>query len=262
VQRGGDPDPKDDVYAAGIMLLHVLTGSPHRSSRKPEGISEELLTIAGRALARHEDRCDASALYSALSEYSHKREKALRESGLAKWVAGNAADAVPKAPNVPRPQRIFLSYRRRNDWQAGRLGDHLRLRFRRENVFQDVHSIPPGADFRKHITSALRECSVCLVVIGPGWLGEDSGRDRITDADDVVRHEIETALEQNLFVLPILLDNESMPRREQIPPSLKPFIGLNGTRLRSGDFNEDVERIMRTIEAFWGSPSGASPLGG
>ena len=37
----------------------------------------------------------------------------------------------------------------------------------RENVFMDVDSIPPGANFRKTLKDWVSQCEVLLALIGP-----------------------------------------------------------------------------------------------
>ena len=66
--------------------------------------------------------------------------------------------------------RIFISYRREDAGMGvGRLADALRQHFAREQVFQDISSIDPGADFIEVLQKALADCAAVLVVIGPRW---------------------------------------------------------------------------------------------
>ena len=93
--------------------------------------------------------------------------------------------------------RIFLSYRREDSaGYAGRLHDTLAMRFGPENVFLDVDSIEPGANFETVLEETLASCDTLLVLIGPRWTdAEDaSGRKRLYDRTDYVRREIELAL--------------------------------------------------------------------
>jgi len=66
--------------------------------------------------------------------------------------------------------RIFISYRRDDaSGQAGRLYDHLVERFGENSVFMDIDTIPPGEEFDSYIDDALRDCYMCIVVIGQRW---------------------------------------------------------------------------------------------
>src|SRR6516164_9574091 len=117
--------------------------------------------------------------------------------------------------------KIFLSYRRQDSaGVAGRIYDRLRSHFGHDAIFMDMDSIPFGVDFREHIRSAVDQCGVLLAVIGPHWAGEATAPRRIDDPRDFVRIEIESALEQNLPVVPILIDRTRIPGEPDLPPSL------------------------------------------
>jgi hypothetical protein len=68
----------------------------------------------------------------------------------------------------------------------------LQFRFGSEAVFMDVDSIPYGADFRQHLTQAMRKCEVFLAVIADRWLSVDQqGRRRLDEPDEFVPIENE-----------------------------------------------------------------------
>src|SRR5262245_32220300 len=101
---------------------------------------------------------------------------------------------------------IFLSYRRQESSHlAGRLYDRLADRFGEDQVFMDVDTLEPGADFAEAIFRAVASCQVLLAIIGPAWLSsaDGQGRRRLDEPDDIVRLEIEAALERGVRVIPI-----------------------------------------------------------
>ena len=147
---------------------------------------------------------------------------------------------------------VFLSYRREDSLhQAGRLYDHLVGRFGRRQVFKDVHSIPPGLDFREILTERVAACDVFLAVIGDRWLsvsGRD-GRRRIDDPRDFVRIEIEAALSRKIPVIPVLVGDSSVPPPEELPESLLDLAYRHASRVRPDpDFHHDMDRLIRGIE--------------
>jgi formylglycine-generating enzyme required for sulfatase activity len=146
--------------------------------------------------------------------------------------------------------KIFLSYRRQDSaGVAGRIYDRLRSHFGHDAIFMDMDSIPFGVDFREHIRSAVDQCGVLLAVIGPHWAGEATAPRRIDDPRDFVRIEIESALEQNLPVVPILIDRARMPGEADLPPSLAPLAYRNAIEVDQGrDFHHHVDRLIRGIE--------------
>src|SRR5262249_61435830 len=66
---------------------------------------------------------------------------------------------------------VFLSYRRDDSggW-AGRLRDHLALRYGEDRVWQDVDDLTVGSDYLPHILKNIAAADAVLIVIGPHWL--------------------------------------------------------------------------------------------
>src|SRR6476469_8884843 len=109
---------------------------------------------------------------------------------------------------------VFISYRRSDaPFPAGWLYDILAEQFGRPHIFKDVDSIQPGDDFMEVISRSVKGCHTMLVVIGSHWLGDEQGvAGRRIDADnDFVRLEVETALANNLRVVPLLIGDARMP---------------------------------------------------
>ena len=112
--------------------------------------------------------------------------------------------------------KVFISYRRKDSqYIADRIYDWLERELGTDHVFKDVDSIPLGRDFRQVLQDAIARCNAFLVVIGPGWLGETdaAGRRRVDDSQDYVRIEIESALDRDIPVIPLLVNGASLPRR-------------------------------------------------
>jgi hypothetical protein len=101
------------------------------------------------------------------------------------------------------PIRIVISYRREDTpGGAGRLRQDLGAHFGRENVFLDIDTIPPGADWVEEIEGTVSSSDVLLPVIGLHWLTvtDENGQRRLDDPNDVLRFEIETALKTRVRV--------------------------------------------------------------
>ncbi|MFL6149259.1 MAG: toll/interleukin-1 receptor domain-containing protein, partial [Pseudonocardiaceae bacterium] len=115
---------------------------------------------------------------------------------------------------------VFLSYRREETRHiAGRLADRLTDRLGSTQVFVDVDTIEPGADFASVITQAVGSCEVLIALIGPTWstITDQRGRRRLHDPDDFVVLEIQAALEREIHVIPVLIDGAVMPNRYDLP---------------------------------------------
>ena len=152
--------------------------------------------------------------------------------------------------------KIFISYRRDDSADAsGRLYDRLVAQFGEANVFKDVDNIPLGVDFRTVLTGAVGQCAAMLVVIGRQWLGatDEGGRPRLELPGDFVRIEIEEALARDIPVIPVLVQNASMPQEHELPPSLAPLAYRNGLGVRADPyFHGDVTLLINRLTPLVG----------
>jgi hypothetical protein len=147
---------------------------------------------------------------------------------------------------------IFISYRRNDSRHiSDRIYDRLVASFRQETVFKDVDSIPLGADFRRVLEEYVGKCDLFIAIIGTRWLDilDDIGRRRLDDQNDFVRIEIETALQRNIPIVPILVDQARMPKVAELPTGLRELAYRNATHVRPDpDFHRDMERVIRACE--------------
>jgi len=160
--------------------------------------------------------------------------------------------------------KIAISYRRADsEAMTGRIFDRLASYYGRDVIFRDIDSIPPGIDFRVHINEMLRQTSILLAVVGPGWLGATGGGGaRIQLESDAVRVEIETALRRRTPLIPILIGSTTMPSSDQLPPSLKDFAFRNALRVDTGqDFDHHMERLIKSIDGILNQPPKSPPSG-
>lgn len=147
--------------------------------------------------------------------------------------------------------RIFISYRR-NDSEgfAGRLFDQLSSHFGEDQIFMDIDTIEAGEDFIEVIEKAVSSCSVMIAVIGRGWLTcpDSEGRRRLDHPEDFVRLEIQTALQRNIRVIPVLVQGASIPKSSQLPDVLARLARRNAFELSSTRWRHDVESLIEIIE--------------
>jgi hypothetical protein len=131
-------------------------------------------------------------------------------------------------------QGIFLSYRRDD---AGVSASLLRMCLEQSlpgaQVFRDAESIEPGVNFRTRIEEAIRSSAVLLALIGPDWLTatDAAGRRRLSDPDDVLVWEIALALRLGVWVIPVLVQDVSMPQAEELPQALRALADLQAVSL-------------------------------
>jgi hypothetical protein len=127
------------------------------------------------------------------------------------------------------------------------LADKLRTLFG-ENVFMDVDAIPLGMDFRDVLRVAVRNANVMLVLIGRNWLTSDrEGRRKLDDPNDFVRMEIEYALREDISVVPVLIDDATMPKPEQLPASLRRLLTYRSTRFSPRSLESDFQQLQKFL---------------
>lgn len=169
-------------------------------------------------------------------------ESSLNESGRGAQSTSsrNAADGAGS---------VFISYRRGDAGDVvGRIYDRLVDRFGKPHVFKDVDSIPLGVDFRKHLSDSVGKCRVFLAVISRGWLQQADGQRRLDQPNDFVRIEMEAALQRNIPVIPVLVQDASLPNEQDLPASLRELAYRNATVVRADpDFHADIARLMDGI---------------
>src|SRR5690349_12991443 len=158
---------------------------------------------------------------------------------------------VMTGPVPPPGGGIFISYRRADAaYPAGWLFDKLAAHFGADRVFKDVDSIQPGDDFAEVITAAVGSCAVLLAVIGRHWLAiaHEDGRRRLDSRADMVRLEIEEALKRGIRIIPVLVDEATIPDAAQLPASLRGLAGRQAVELSPYRFSTDASRLLRTLD--------------
>jgi TPR repeat protein len=158
--------------------------------------------------------------------------------------------------------RITISYRRDDSGViTGRIFDRLATHYGRDAVFRDIDSIPPGADFREHISHVLDESDMLLAIVGPKWLGTRGAQTRLDDESDPVRVEIETGLRKKMPVIPVLVLRAAMPRVAQLPDSVKDFAYRHAVHVDAGqDFDVHAARLIRAMDRILRDKAGGVPV--
>ena len=151
---------------------------------------------------------------------------------------------------------IFISYRREDSaGHAGRLYDRLVREFPNDNVFIDAARIESGDDFAQEIETTLQQCDACIVMIGKRWLtaADKYGQRRLDKGNDWVRTEIGSALTRNIKVVPVLVDDASLPEEKALPGELVRLRYLQALSVRHETFHQDVDRLVVSIKDALGA---------
>lgn len=158
---------------------------------------------------------------------------------------------------------IFLSYRRQDSQSAtGRLADHLEARFGAARVFRDHESIVAGEDFADAIRRSVEAATVLLVIVGPRWLSaaDAAGRRRLDDPQDFVRLEVELALAGDVAVVPVLVEDATMPAAHDLPPSLAEFSRCQAVELSETRWRYDADQLVAALQSRFAIESEPVPL--
>ena len=150
-------------------------------------------------------------------------------------------------------KHVFLSYRRSDSGGYTRsIHDRLVYLFSKKQIFMDVDDILLGADFVEIIENNLQDCEALLVIIGPQWLDcrDNDGKRRLDNPDDFVRLEIVTALENNIRVIPILVNAATMPAEDVLPDVLKPLARRQALTVSNEGFAYHLERLASVLSKF------------
>jgi tetratricopeptide (TPR) repeat protein len=116
-----------------------------------------------------------------------------------------------------------------------------------ERVFMDVEDIAPGQLFARKIDETIATCDIALIVIGPRWadiLRERAQREQL----DYVRHEIETALANQITVVPVLVGGASIAELTGLPEHLSALCQYEAAELRDATFSEDCARLATSLK--------------
>lgn len=146
---------------------------------------------------------------------------------------------------------VFISYRRSDTRGfANALYEKMQYEF---NTFLDSSEISQGSSWPDTLKNTLAEVQVILVIIGQNW-----NLERLQNEGDWVLKEIETAKQLKKCIIPILVDNASMPKAEDLPESIKDLPHFQGTKIinYSSDISWVIHEINKVrLENELGSPA-------
>ncbi len=156
------------------------------------------------------------------------------------------------------PNKVFISYRRSDLSPTDRflIHDGLEKELGNDTVFLDMEDLHGGDKWMDVLTQAGSNAKVCMVMIGPKWYElNEAGNPRIQDPGDWVRKEIELAIGQNLYIMPILFNGGPLPKPDQLPTSLQPLLSNQAITLDIDKWNiyrlpllNDLKRKLGPID--------------
>src|SRR5262249_41895383 len=147
--------------------------------------------------------------------------------------------------------KVFISYRRETaSGEARALYNELAARLDKQSVVMDVDSFSLGRDFRKQLQKVLESCDIMLVLIDKLWIDakDEASNRRLDDDADFVRQEIETALERDIVVTPILLGGAKLPSADRLPEKMADLVYRGAFEISHNRWDSDVREMMRRLD--------------
>ena len=144
--------------------------------------------------------------------------------------------------------KVFICYRREDSaYPAHHIYAVLKNHYGSDSVVFDVDTIPLGVDFREYLNDQVSRCDVLLAVIGDKWA--EMLKQRIEDADDFVRIELQAALERQIPVVPVLVGKASVPSAKNLPPEIERLAFKQAAEVRAGsDLQTHLDRLIRGLD--------------
>jgi len=114
----------------------------------------------------------------------------------------------------------------------------------------DLDTIEGGDDFTQVIDQKIDASDTLVAVIGPRWLTvtDKSGKRRLDAANDLLRIEIERAIERGIRVIPALVGGAAMPAADDLPPGLRPLCERQAIEIRDATFHTDAQELIDLLE--------------
>jgi len=102
---------------------------------------------------------------------------------------------------------------------------------------------------QQKIRMQMEGCDVLIVVVcsDSSSLEEDISAYNLID-NEQIRFEIISAMNQDILIIPVLIDDAKLPERDNVPGALKKLLDCRSHRLRTVFWEEDMEGLLEHLE--------------
>ncbi len=143
--------------------------------------------------------------------------------------------------------KVFVSYRRKDGLLVTPLIDQLR-QYIYGSIFIDFMDIDED-NFEHSILHHLGQSDVVLVVVTERTFDPA----RIRQPDDWIHREISTALKLNKQIVLLLVENQPLPRAQDLPSDIRVVLTKQGIPLYAAFFKEAVQKLASFIGVITGT---------
>ncbi len=139
---------------------------------------------------------------------------------------------------------IFVNYRKNPHGTAvAAIADALQSYFGAEEVFID-NGIPSGDRYPATLELRLQTCTVLIVVIHEGWVDAF----KVPRRKDWVLHEIKSALDRGIHVIPVPIGDAVLPTWEELPAEIGELAQRQAAPIRAAGYSADLNGLIRQLE--------------
>jgi len=154
---------------------------------------------------------------------------------------------APLEAALQRIGKIFVNYRRDDEWSAARLLQvELEKALGADRVFMDVAGISQGDNFVNAINRELEASDIVCVVIGKQWEAELLKRASLPQ--DFVVHEVELAILANKLIIPVLVGGARIPPADVLPEKIRSLSLRHAQLLHRDSFPADCARFAEALK--------------
>jgi len=145
------------------------------------------------------------------------------------------------------PTTVFISYRRADSRPFALLLKYeLEKHLQFVRVFLDTAEIQAGDPFPDAIRQSIIESDVVLALVGPSWMPR-RGEQRRQGDDDWVMEEIQLALEQGKFIIPVRFSESVTFNDFEIPPSIQAVTRIGFASIPDESWAISVEQLVQRL---------------
>jgi len=147
---------------------------------------------------------------------------------------------------------VFVSYQRADTLYAAHAVGYA-LRLAGHEAFVDTGSIGGGELYPQTIAKAVSTAQVMLALIGPAFSWA-----RLREPTSVVAFEWRRAQFHGSGVVPVLVDDGTMPTEESLPAELRWFTKRDAYALRASSLSADMQALVDDIPLLAATPRRAA----
>lgn len=154
-----------------------------------------------------------------------------------------------------RKKSVFISYRRDDTaTYAERIYRDLTQHYGATAVFYDLASLGPGVDFARKGDDAIRHCDALLLLIGRSFFkGSSTSTTRLAshfhDHPQYLFGELRSAFDRNIPVVPILVNEATLPDVDDWPTDLHGLARINVIRLSDASWQPDIDGLVAALDS-------------